>query len=148
MTRDDNNADPTETEKLLSLTENSQYNLFIARTVFPFVLFADTIKIDRQKLTIVHNDFFRVSQTSSVEIKKIINVQTDLGVFFGSIIITSDHFRNNTQRLKFLKRKDAVAVQCLLEGFMIAHRANIDTDNIERGKLFDMLSGLGKENMI
>jgi hypothetical protein len=136
----------SETEKLIALTEGSQDNLFTAKTVFPFVLFTHTLKIDRQKLTIVHNSFFRMSQTASTELKNIMNIQTELGPLFGSITITSKHFLNNTQTIKFLKRKDIATAQRLLQGFMIANRAKINTDGIEKLQLMALLDDLGQEN--
>jgi hypothetical protein len=136
----------TETEKLTNLAEGSRDNLFVAKTVFPFVLFADTVKIDRQKITIVHNDFFWKSQTVSTEIKNIMNIEADVGPLFGSITITSKHFLNNTQTIKYLKRSDVATVQRLLQGFMIAQRANISTDNIDTRQLLGLLNELGQEN--
>src|SRR5437868_6984089 len=38
-----------QTRNLVSLAGGAQDNLFNAKTVFPFVLFTDTLKIDRQK---------------------------------------------------------------------------------------------------
>jgi hypothetical protein len=142
------NTKLSEIQKLARLAKGSDYNLFKARTIFPFVLFADTIKIDRQKVTIVHKDLFGISKTASIEVRNIINVQADLGPLFGSITLTSDHFRNSTQAIRFLKRKDVMSAQYLLQGFMIAHRANIDTDSIDKENLVTMLSGLGKENSL
>ncbi len=136
----------TETDKLVGLTEQSHENLFVAKTVFPFVIFADSLKIDRQKLTIVHNSSFRTAQTVSTEIKNIINIQTDLGPLFGAITVTSKHFLNNTQTIQFLRRRDTIAARCLLQGFMIAHRAKIDTSSIEKKQLLALLSDLGQEN--
>lgn len=136
----------TETQKLTSLAEGASDNLFIAKTVFPFVLFADTIKIDRQKITIVHNDFFWKSQTASTEIKNIMNIAADVGPLFGSITITSKHFLNNTQTIKYLKRSDVATVQRLLQGFMIALRAKINTDGIDKQQLLRLLNDLGQEN--
>lgn len=141
------NVRATEIEKLTSLAKGSHYNLFMTKTVFPFVLVADTLKIDRQKITIVHNDFFGKSQTASTEIKNIMNIQADAGPLFGSITVTSKHFLNNTQTIQYLKRKDVVTAQRLLQGFMIAQRAKIDTDNIERGQLLALLNDLGRENL-
>ena len=139
-------AHTTEAEKLTSLTTGSRDNLFVAKTVFPFTLFADTLKIDRQKITIVHNDFFRMSQTASTEIKNIMNIQADVGPLFGSIIVTSKHFLNNTQAIKYLRRRDVATAQRLLQGFMIAQRAKIDTDNINTQQLLALLNDLGQEN--
>jgi hypothetical protein len=136
----------TETGKLINLAEGSQDNLFVAKTVFPFILFADTLKIDRQKITIVHNDFLWKSQTASTEIKNIMNIQANAGPLFGSLIITSKHFLNNTQTIRYLKKRDVATAQRLLQGFMIAQRAKIDTDNIEREQLVTLLNDLGQEN--
>jgi len=136
----------TETEKLTSLAEGARDNLFVAKTVFPFSLFADTIKIDRQKLTIVHNDFFWKSQTTSTEIKNIMNIEADIGPLFGSVTITSKHFRNNTQTIRYLKRSDVTTAQRLLQGFMIAQRAKINTDGINKPQLLKLLNELGQEN--
>jgi hypothetical protein len=136
----------TETERLVSLAKGSRDNLFVAKTVFPFVLFTDTLKIDRQKITIVHNDFLWKSQTVSTEIKNIMNVEADVGPLFGSITVTSKHFLNNIQTIKYLKRNDVATAQRLLQGFMIAQRAKIDTDNIEREQMIILLNGLGQEN--
>jgi hypothetical protein len=142
------NINLSEIQKLAKLVKGSGYNLFKAQTIFPFVLFADTIKIDRQKVTIVHKDLFGISKTASIEVRNIINIQADLGPLFGSITLTSDHFRNSTQAIRFLKRSDVMNAQYLLQGFMIAHRANINTDNIDKERLIIMLSGLGKENSL
>ena len=136
----------TETEKLTSLAEGSRDNLFVAKTVFPFVLFADTVTIDRQKITIVHNDFFWKSQTASTEIKNIMNIEADVGPLFGSVTVTSKHFLNNTQTIKYLKRSDVATIQRLLQGFMIAQRANINTDDIDKKQLLGLLNELGQEN--
>lgn len=136
----------TDTEKLSSLAEGSHDNLFVAKTVFPFVFFADTLRIDRQKITIVHNDFLWKSQTASTEIKNITNIQADVGPLFGSLIVTSKHFLNNTQTIRYLKKRDVATAQRLLQGFMIAQRAKIDTDNIEKVRLLVLLNDLGQEN--
>lgn len=136
----------TETEKLINLVEGSRDNLFVAKTIFPFILFSDTIKIDRQKITIVHNDFFGKAQTASTEIKNIMNIEASVGPLFGSITITSKHFLNNTQTIKYLKKHDIATAQRLLQGFLIAQRAKINTDGIDKRQLLGLLNDLGQEN--
>ncbi len=135
------------TASLVGLVSGAGDNLLSVRTVFPFVLIADTLKIDRHKLTVVHNTLFGASQTVSIRLKDLRNVEADIGPLFGSIILTSQHFLNNTQTIKFLKRKDIIEAQRLLQGFMIAHEAQIDTDNIDHNKLKSLLNKLGQENL-
>lgn len=137
----------TETQKLDGIIEGSQHNLFTAKSVILFKLVADSIKIDRQKLTIVHNEFLMSSQTASTPIKDITNVQADAGPFFGNITITSKHFLNNTQTIHLLRRTDTQKIQRLIQGFMIAHRARIDTDEINDKDLLPMLLRLGEANI-
>jgi hypothetical protein len=134
------------TADLVKLASGAKENLLSIHTVFPFVLIADTLKIDRQKLTVVHRAFFGTAQTASVRLKDLRNVQADIGPLFGSITLTSQHFQNNIQTIKFLKRKDIIEAQRLLQGFMIAHEAQIDTDNIEHVELKSLLDRLGQEN--
>ena len=145
--RDSEVAIESSTKSLVNLSTGAADNLFAVKTVFPFVLFADTLKIDKQKLSIVHNDFLRVSQTSSIRLKDLRNVETILGPFFGTVVLTSQHFLNNTQTINFLKRRDAVYAQRLLQGFMVAHDAGIDTNDIEAHTLLSLLNKIGKENL-
>jgi len=134
------------TASLVELVGGAEGNLLSVHTVFPFVLIADTLKIDRQKLTVVHNTLLGASQTASIRLKDLRNVQADIGPLFGSITLTSQHFLNNTQTIKFLKRKDIIEAQRLLQGFMIAHEAQVDTDNIEHNELKSLMNKLGQEN--
>jgi hypothetical protein len=134
------------TDNLVELIGGAEENLLSVHTVFPFVLIADTLKIDRQKLTIVHKSFLGTAQTASIRLKDLGNVQADVGPLFGSITLTSQHFLNNTQTIKFLKRKDIIEAQRLLQGFMIAHEAQIDTDKVEHNELRSLLNKLGQEN--
>jgi hypothetical protein len=136
----------TDTVSLMEIADGSRDNLLSIHTVYPFAWFADTLKVDRQKLTIVHKGLFSSSHTTSIRLKELRNVQSYLGPLYGSVTLTSQHFQNNTQTIKFLKRKDIIEAQRLLQGFMIAHEARIDTDNIEQKELRALLIGLGQEN--
>ena len=134
------------TNDLIDLTASGRINLYSARTVFPFTLFPATLKIDRQKLTVVHNDFFWSSHTTSIRLKDLQNVETSTGPFLGSIVLTSKQFLNNTQTLNFLTRRDAIYAQRILQGFMVAHEAGINTDEINADELVKLLLSVGDEN--
>jgi len=136
----------TATEQLMDITTGAQESFFEAKTIFPFVLFPDTISLDRQKLTIIHRDFFRSARIASSQVKDIMNVEASIGPLFGSLTLTSKHFLNNTQTINFLKREDIVKAQRLIQGFMIAYRAHIDIDNIDKEQLTVLLNDLGRSN--
>jgi hypothetical protein len=134
----------SESQKLIDITLGTHESFFTATTVFPFVLFPDTISIDRQKVTIVHRSFFRVAKIASLQVRDIINVEANVGPLFGSVTLTSRHFLNNTQTISFLKRRDIVQIQRLIQGFIIANRAKIDTAGIEKEQLVALLNNLGQ----
>jgi hypothetical protein len=134
----------TESEKLIDITEGVHDNLITADTVFPFVLFRDTVSIDRQKLTIIHRSFFRTSSTISVQIDDVQITKVDVGLFFGAVHLASKYFVDNVQSINFLKRDDAIRIQRLLQGYMIAHHRKIDCGSIDNDQLVVLLNQLGQ----
>jgi hypothetical protein len=134
----------TETKKLENMAYASHHVLKTATTVFPFVLFPDTVQIDRQKLTIIHRSAFRTARTSSISLKDVQNVEGNVGPLFGSLVFTSKFFKNNTQSIKFLHRKDVTDIQHLLQGYMVAIHGGIDIAAIPSDKLLMLLTDLGK----
>jgi len=134
-------------EKLEDVVEKTQNILTQAKAIFPFDLFPDFITIDRKKITVVHRSFFGVQQTISVRHSDITNVQADVGPFVGSLTITSEHFINNIQTIKYLHRRDAVAIQRLIQGMIIAHKEGIEMNDIEDGKLMSLLNELGNSEV-
>jgi hypothetical protein len=149
LARRKNKEEMTEdsTRALVDLANTTERTLLLAKAVFPFELFPDTLRIDRQKITVIHNDFLKMAHTTSIRLKDLGNVEVVLGPFFGTIILTSLYYRNNTQTINFLTRNDAIHAHRLLQGFMVAHNANIDTDNISEEDLIELLYRIGNENV-
>lgn len=135
---------PKGLEKLEDAVEKAQKILIKSSAVFPFDLFPDSITVDRQKLTVVHRNFFTIKQTVSVQYCDIKNIQADTGPFLGSLTVTSEHFVNNTQTIKYLPRKEALAIQQLVQGFIIANNEEVDMSDIADEKLVELLSELGR----
>lgn len=133
-------------EDLLGVTLHSHELLYKANTVFPFNFFPDTIVIDKEKLTIIARYFFWVAKITSVPIRDILSVEADVGPFFGSIYLTSRYFYTNPHSIRFLWRRDAIKIQKLVQGFIIANERGIDCSNIDRSQLEELLEHLGESN--
>ncbi|HVX56524.1 MAG TPA: hypothetical protein VHA37_02225 [Candidatus Saccharimonadales bacterium] len=118
--------------------------LLKAQAVFPFDLFPDTITIDRQKLTLVRRRFLIDRQTLSVQLSDIKNVQATLGPLFGSITVISQNFANSTQTIRYLSRRDVIAIQRILQGFIVAHNEGVDMSDIDDDTLKQLLDRLGR----
>ncbi len=135
----------TSEEKLMDITTGAQDILIKANSVFPFVLFPDSISLGRQQLTIVHRAFFSTANTISVQIDDILSVESNVGPFFGSLHLFSKYFFNNVKTINFLSRHDVLKIQRLIQGYMIAHHRKIDCSTIEKGQLIILLNSLGQQ---
>jgi len=131
-------------EDLVELAESAQDVLYEATTVFPFTLFPDTITLDREKLTIAKRFFWRVANITSTPISEIMSCEANVGPFFGSLHLTFRFFTDNTRTVNFLWRNDAVEMQRLIHGYIIAHRREIDVTSVDKDRLVALLSNLGQ----
>jgi hypothetical protein len=131
-------------EELQEITEKSQDILFEATTVWPFTLFPDTIKLDREKLTIANRAFWRVANITSVPVGEIMSAEVVVGPFFGSLHLTFRFFTNNERTINFLNRKDAIEIQRLIHGYIIAHRREIEVSSVSKEELVKLLTELGQ----
>ncbi len=143
-TTPDDTIPETGPAKLIDLTQKAQEVLFQADTVFPFMLFPDTVTLDREKLTIANRLFFRVAKITSVPIADVLSVEADVGPFFGSVHMTSRYFFTNAKSVKFLSRGNAVKLQRLLQGYIIAHEREVDCTSIDTKDLVVLLNDLGQ----
>jgi hypothetical protein len=134
----------TAEEKLMNATTESQEYLLTGNTVFPFTLFPDTITLDREKLTIAHRTFFSTGDVISMQIADILSVQGNVGPLFGNLVLSTKYFNNSTQTVKFLRRRDVLKFQRLIQGSIIAHHKQIDCSDIESIQLVALLSDLGQ----
>lgn len=131
-------------EKLIGITAKSHDILFKTNTVFPFSLFPDTVVVDREKLTIANRAFFQTAKITSVPIRDILSIEADVGPFFGSVHLTSRYFFTNPHTVNYLRRKDTLKLQRLLQGYIIAHEQKLDCSPLETQKLVALLEDLGR----
>jgi hypothetical protein len=130
----------------LSQTISSSHEVLVqATTVFPFTLFPDTVTLDRAKLTIAHREFFGVAEVMSIRIEDILNVTADVGPFFGSLKIFTRFFSTDRPyTTSFLRRRDALRIKRILQGYIIALQKDIDCSSLPTKELANMLDELGK----
>jgi hypothetical protein len=125
---------------------HSQDTIFWATTVFPFNLFPDTVIVDREKVTIVNRTFFRTAEIVSLRINDVLNVMADVGPFFGSVKIQTRFFDAASYSIKFLKRRDALKLNRILHGYVIANQKGIDCDGFTAEELATLLYEIGQGN--
>lgn len=144
--RHDTMQHPRTMADISDFIERSNEIIAKAKTVFPLDPFPDTVALDRTKLTVTTRDFLR-SDVMSIRIEDILNVSSFVGPFFGSLTIatrvlsSNDHFT-----IRLLKRKDAMHLKHVIQGFVIARHNNISCDHMDRDELLSTLMELGRDS--
>jgi hypothetical protein len=134
----------TDTTNLVQMVNRANDVLASATTVFPFTLFPDTLSIDREKLTIVHRTFYKVSEVMSIHTDDILNVTANVGPIFGSLVLSTRFF--NTDKpyvINYFWREDSLRLKAIVQGFIIAKQSGIEMNNIETKELGTLLQKLG-----
>jgi len=145
-------------DKLYRAAIKSHDCLFTAHTVFPFILFPDTIILDREQLTIIHRPFFMMAKITAIRVKDILNAEVDVGPFFGSLRIATRYYSDTSQfagadstegnrtpaSINFLWRHDAGKLHSMLQGYIIATQKGIDCADIPIEELIVLLRDLGQ----
>lgn len=132
--------------KLSEAIGHSKDTIFKATTVFPFNLFPDTVVVDREKVTIVNRSFFRVAEVVSLRINDVLNVMADVGPFFGAVKIQTRFFGTDGYSITFLRRRDALKLKRILQGYVIANQKGLDCDGFTAEELAMLLDEIGQTN--
>jgi hypothetical protein len=136
-----------EAKNLRKIVKKSSQVLAAVRTVFPMTIFPHSIVVDRSKITIIKRDFFWTSRVISIQIEDILNVESGIGPFFGSLTIASrvmssvDHFQIN-----YFWRGDAIFLKHLIQGYVIAKHNKIDTSELTPEEMIETLTDLGEDS--
>ena len=132
--------------KLSEAIGHSKDTIFKAKTVFPFNLFRDTIVVDREKVTIINRMFFRTAEVVSLRIHDVLNVMADVGPFFGTVKIQTRFFDAASYSINYLWRADALKLNRILQGYVIAIQKGIDCDGFTAQELATLLDEIGQAN--
>lgn len=132
-----------DSQKLEEVAKKAHEILFKTDTVFPFTLFPDTVTVEREKVTIAKRHFFRIATITNIPVRDLLNVESDVGPFFGSVHISSRFFEKKALSVNFLWRDDALQLQRLLQGYIIAHEREIDCISVDKKELIGLLNTLG-----
>jgi hypothetical protein len=139
-------ADPNATrQQLQQAIAGSNQVLATAKTFIP--IFADTLTLDRTKLTLTKRTFFYTGQVMSIRIEDILNVTATIGPIFGSVIITSRVFNNQKPyTINYFSRDNALRMKRITQGYVIALRRKIDCSSLPTSELAKLLDQLGEDD--
>ena len=120
-------------EKVNAIIAHQELELYRAKSLFPFTFFPDTIIIDTNKVTVIKKQFFANEFITTIPLKDLSDVTVQTSFFMGSIQVeympqasspgamTAVHCQ-----LTSLRRSDAINIQNILKGALIAKAEDID----------------------
>ncbi len=134
-----------ERSDIEKVAQNAEDVLLKVQSAFPFILFPDTISVSRMKVAITRRSFFRVAEVISIQHEDILNAEADVGPFFGSLKVYTRIYGSDPLKISYLSRDGTIRVKRLIEGFIIAHKQNIEYNNLSTEELVELLNRLGSD---
>ncbi|HKX72700.1 MAG TPA: hypothetical protein VJM32_01660 [Candidatus Saccharimonadales bacterium] len=132
-------------QQLRTVAANAQEVLASATTVFPLDLFPDTVTVDRSQVTLSQRTFFWMGDVTSIRIEDILNVTAQVGPFFGSVRISTRYFDpDKPYEVTRFWREDALRLQAVIQGLMIALKKDIDASAVDSKELAEEAERLGQ----
>lgn len=134
-------------QELKAAIRGSNEVLVRAKTVFPLVLFPDTLIVDREKITITKRTFFKTAEVMSIRIEDVMNATATIGPMFGSVKITSRILNNEKPyTVTNFWRDDALRLKKIIQGYIIAIEKKIDCSTLKTPELSRLLERLGADD--
>jgi hypothetical protein len=110
-------------------------------------LFADTLAVDRAKLTVTKRQFWKTAEVMSIRIEDVLNVTATVGPLLGSISVTSRVFSTDKPyTISGFWREDALRLKRITQGYVIALQRGIDCSSLPTSELAAMLDKLGVDS--
>lgn len=118
----------------------------LAAATTAFKIFADTLIVDRAKLTVTKRMFWKSSEVMSIRIEDVLNVTATVGPLLGSVKITSRVLNNEKPyTIDGFWREDAKRLKRVTQGYVIALQRGIDCSALPTKELSELLDKLGHD---
>lgn len=122
-------------------------NEVLATATTAFKLFADTVTVDRAKLTVTKRQFWKTAEVMSIRIEDVLNVTATVGPILGTVSFTSRVFNaEKPYSIAGFWRDDALQLKRITQGYVIAIQRGIDCSSLPTRELATMLDKLGVDS--
>jgi hypothetical protein len=137
---------PQEARQELAEAIHGSHQVLASATT-AFKIFADTLIIDRAKLTVTKRQFWKTAEVTSIRIEDVLNVTATVGPILGSVTFTSRVFNNEKPyTVTGFWRDDALRMKRIAQGYVIALQRGIDCSALPTKELATMLDKLGVDS--
>lgn len=130
-------------QKLEEFIESSSEVLFNVKAVYPFDLFPDEVRVDRNQIHILVREFFWSMRIHSIRIENIIEIFLDMGPFFATLNITEESFGKNVVNVKYLPKERAKKLRRIIQGLMVVKKQKVSLEPLGKVEVIEKLEQIG-----
>jgi hypothetical protein len=115
------------TQRLDNTLTRTKRELLTIRSVFPFDLFPDTLRIDENKIEIISRKFFSLEEhIFPILIKNINGVVVTTSPFFATVTFEITGHNTNPEPITMLKKREALLAKRIIMGLIAAQKDGKD----------------------
>lgn len=129
---------------LLEFSDVNNPLLLKIQTVFPFVIFPDILRIDLQKVSITHIDFFWTFRVRVINISDILGVSVQTGPFFATLMISTKFYNQNPLKISYLHKSEAMLARRIILGLIIVLKQKLEIKETNKNRIIQMLENIGQ----
>lgn len=129
---------------LEALVQDQQVPLFCVTTVFPFRLFPTTVSVDKKKVDVIREIFYKSKHIQSILIQDIANVTVETNLFFAQLVINDRLPLNQPIVIEYLPKESAMKIRRIIEGLLVGDHAQIDTAQSSGDHFVSQLETIGR----
>ena len=134
---------PWRPSQLDGLVKDAQKTVFKASSVFPFDIVPDRLVIDLTKVVIVRRELFGMETEHTILLDEVRDVDAEVNYFLGSLRILGSGPGAVWTSVNNLRKNDVHQAKDIIEGLLIAKRAQWDLTQVKSGELTQQVSALG-----
>ncbi len=116
--------------------------IYRAEAFFPLDLFPDSISVDKNKIDIVHREFFWTKRVFSILIEDLTTIKLSTGPVFATVYFEVRGYEKNPEPITYIKKADAIKLRNIVIGLAKAKKENINLNKVD-SKRVNALNKIG-----
>jgi hypothetical protein len=129
---------------LHSLADGNSAPLLVVKSLFPFDFFPTTIVVTKTKIDVVDKLFFFSKDINSFLITEVGRVEVTTNLFFSTLTIRGKTVDKILIKVGYLRAEDAIQVQSIIQGLIIAKTENVDVTQMASPGLESVVRTVGQ----
>lgn len=138
------NSQDGNVRKLNQMEAGSNEVILRVSSYFPLQLFPDSIVVDKNKIDIVHRDFFWTKSVFTILLEDLTTINVFTGPLFATVRFEVRGYEQNPEPIKHLPVKDAVRLREIVLGLTKATREAVDLTNVDEKGMIKKLRSIGQ----